>query len=68
MLSLRDSFGRAPILQQDLTTTGITLVDELDLADTVGSEMPKALAYLALRHDDAHPVEKGQREWPDGAL
>jgi hypothetical protein len=46
---LRDSFGRAPILQQDLTTTGITLVDELDLADAVGSEMPKALAYLAPR-------------------
>src|SRR6185436_5773742 len=62
-----DSFSRTPILQQGLPAARIALVEGLHLADAVGTEMPKALAELAPRHDDPHAIEKAQRERPDGA-
>ena len=43
-LTFRNAFARAPFLQQNLTAAGITLVDDLHIADAVGAEMPEAIA------------------------
>src|SRR5213595_549910 len=67
-LPFTDSFAGAPFLQQDLPAARIALVEDLHLADAVGAEMPKALAEFAPGHDDAHAVEKAERERPDVAL